>query len=117
MTDTDITAREPIGDYIWDSAAEVVDWLDCHSGTDDLQQTLRLLKVGEEYGEAISAWIGLQGQNPRKGVPADLDHVQGELCDVILAAAVALLSITGDTTSAVNVLARRADDVLDRITS
>ena len=65
-----------------------------------------LLKVGEEYGEAISAWIGLQGQNPRKEVNADLDDVQGELCDVILAAAVALLSITGDTTSAVNVLDR-----------
>ena len=70
---------------------------------------MRLLKVGE----AISACIGLQGQNPRKEVNADLDDVQGELCDVILAATIALLS----TTSAVNVLVRRADDVLDRITS
>ncbi|WP_106403757.1 MazG-like family protein [Actinocorallia populi] len=113
---TDTTTREPIGDYVWDSAAEVVDWLDRHSGDDDLQQTLRLLKIGEEYGEAISAWIGLQGQNPRKGVNADLADVQGELCDVILAAAVALLSITRDTTTAVNLLAGRADDVLDRIT-
>ena len=113
---TDTPVRQPIGDYIWDATAEVVDWLDRHNGTSDVQQILRLLKIGEEYGEAITAWIGATGQNPHKGVNADLADVQGELCDVILAAAVALLSITRDTTTAVNLLAGRADDVLDHIT-
>lgn len=104
-------------DYMWTSAAELTTWLDTAHRDDEVQQrqTLRLMKIGEEFGEVIAAWIGYTGQNPRKGVTATLDDVEAELCDVIITAQVALLTLTGDTAQAANLLAGRLDTVLDRI--
>lgn len=57
---------------------------------------MRLLKITEEAGEAAQAYIGFQGQNPRKGVTHSRTDVAAELCDVILSAMVALHSFSGD---------------------
>ncbi|MFF9896161.1 hypothetical protein [Streptomyces longispororuber] len=54
----------------------------------------RLLKVTEEAGEAAAAYSGMTGQNPRKGTTHSRADVADELCDVIIAAAVALHSFT-----------------------
>ena len=48
----------------------------------------------------------MTGQNPRKGVTASTDDLAGELCDVVLAALVALATITGGTPQAESRLAR-----------
>jgi hypothetical protein len=48
----------------------------------------------EEVGEVSQAWIGVTGQNPRKGVTHTIAAVRDELCDVILTAAVALGSVS-----------------------
>ncbi|KMS79581.1 hypothetical protein ACH49_12065 [Streptomyces leeuwenhoekii] len=71
----------------------LVGWLDRQNGRSEQEISLRLLKLGEEAGEVAQAWIGTVGQNPRKGVTHTREDVADELCDVIITAMVALVSI------------------------
>ncbi|WP_055692867.1 MazG-like family protein [Streptomyces prasinopilosus] len=80
----------------WSTIRALVAWLDAQNGRSEQETTLRILKLTEEAGEVAQAWIGVQGQNPRKGVTHDRGDVADELVDVIVTAAVALASITGD---------------------
>lgn len=54
------------------------------------QDWARLSKIGEEYGEAVNAFIGVTGQNPRKGTFGSEDDVDDELVDVALTAILCL---------------------------
>lgn len=58
-------------DMPWDIIAELDEWLDHNVGVQYLreplaQDAMRLTKIGEEFGEAIAAFIAFTGQNPRK---------------------------------------------------
>ncbi|HEY2265973.1 MAG TPA: hypothetical protein VGI96_25355 [Streptosporangiaceae bacterium] len=64
------------------------------------------MKIAEEAGEAVAAYIGMTGQNPRKGVTASPDDLAGKLCDVVLNALGALATVTGGTPQAESRLAR-----------
>ncbi|WP_314414190.1 MazG-like family protein [Streptomyces sp. DSM 40484] len=75
---------------LWPTAARITEVLDLANGTGEHETAMRLLKVVEEAGEASAAYIGLTGQNPRKGITHTPRDVADELCDVIIAAAVAL---------------------------
>ncbi|MEU8867113.1 MazG-like family protein [Streptomyces umbrinus] len=75
---------------LWPTAARISAVLDIANGTGEHETAMRLLKVVEEAGEASAAYIGLTGQNPRKGITQTPRDVADELCDVIIAAAVAL---------------------------
>jgi NTP pyrophosphatase (non-canonical NTP hydrolase) len=90
----------------WDIVDRLVDWLDDASllspGDEKL---LRIIKLSEEVGEVGQAVIGATGQNPRKGVTHTWDDVQHELCDVVIAALVALRTLNPD--AARTVLAER----------
>ncbi|GGV46074.1 MazG-like family protein [Streptomyces spectabilis] len=79
----------------WTTIKRLVAWLDSENGRSQEEIGLRVLKLTEETGEVAQAWIGVQGQNPRKGITHTITDVQDELCDVIVTAAVALASITG----------------------
>ncbi|MEU7200100.1 MazG-like family protein [Streptomyces sp. NPDC045470] len=74
----------------WAHIRAVKAWLDGCNGRGPEETALRLLKVTEEAGEAAQAYIGVRGQNPRKGTSHSTDDVAAELCDVILSAMVAL---------------------------
>lgn len=63
---------------------------------------LRLIKVFEEAGEAAQALIGVEGQNPRKGVTHSNADVASELCDVVIAAMVAMHDYTPDPEAFMN---------------
>lgn len=80
----------------WSTIRGLVAWLDASNGRSDAEIGLRILKLSEEVGEVAQAWIGVQGQNPRKGVTHSRADVADELCDVIVTAAVALASIAGE---------------------
>ncbi|MFD3520468.1 MazG-like family protein [Streptomyces sp. NPDC058653] len=80
----------------WSTIRDLVAWLDANNGRSQEEITLRILKLTEESGEVAQAWIGVVGQNPRKGVTHTIADVQGELVDVIVTAAVALASLTGN---------------------
>jgi hypothetical protein len=96
----------PLHVCVWDHVARTVAWLDSANGCDPHETALRVMKIAEETGEAISAYIGLTGANPRKGVTATADDLVGELCDVVLAALIALATVTGGTPQAESGLAR-----------
>jgi len=85
-----------VSDAIWVAVRNSRDWLDAANGTGDLELTCRILKVTEEAGEAAGAWIGVLGQNPRKGVTHDRNDVAGELADVAITALVAIESLGFD---------------------
>jgi NTP pyrophosphatase (non-canonical NTP hydrolase) len=80
----------------WKTVTDLVAWLDSINGRSQEEIGLRILKLTEEAGEVAQAWIGVVGQNPRKGVTHELADVQDELVDVIVTAAVALASLTDD---------------------
>lgn len=79
---------------LWPIARHLAAALDTANGTGTHEVSMRLLKVTEEAGEAAAAYIGATGQNPRKGTTHTREDVAGELCDVIIAAAVALHAFT-----------------------
>jgi len=86
MTDNEIFAQ----------AQRMVSWLDARNGDSPHETAMRLLKMAEEVGEVTQAYLGMTGQNPRKGVTHTASDVAMELCDVIITAAVALHGFTDD---------------------
>lgn len=56
----------------------------------------RLAKVSEECGEVIQAWIGVTGQNTRKGTTHTRQDVIKELLDVAVTALAAVEHMTGN---------------------
>jgi NTP pyrophosphatase (non-canonical NTP hydrolase) len=89
-------------ELIWDAVRTARGWLDSANGTGQTELTCRILKVTEEAGEAAGAWIGLLGQNPRKGVTHTRDDVAAELADVALTALVAIESLGLDARQALD---------------
>ncbi|MHC3472564.1 MazG-like family protein [Streptomyces sp. 7R007] len=82
---------------LWGAVDSLWEWLDgnqAHGGREGL--LLRMLKLSEEVGEVAQAVIGATGQNPRKGTSHTWEDVQGELCDVVITALVALRTLTPD---------------------
>ncbi|MDH6570778.1 NTP pyrophosphatase (non-canonical NTP hydrolase) [Streptomyces sp. SAI-117] len=82
---------------LWKSVDALWAWLEADQpvgGREGL--LLRMLKLSEEVGEVSEAVIGAMGQNPRKGVSHSWEDVQGELCDVVITALVALRTLTPD---------------------
>ncbi|MEU6890561.1 MazG-like family protein [Streptomyces sp. NPDC046557] len=60
------------------------------------QWTLQVLKIGEEFGEAAQAVIGVHGTNPRKGTSHTWEEVQAEVADTAITALVALARMRPD---------------------
>ncbi|WP_406416583.1 MazG-like family protein [Streptomyces sp. NBC_01614] len=95
------TAAEPAtkpADDLWATIDDLWTWLDTDQPIGGKEGVLlRMLKLSEEVGEVAEAVIGATGQNPRKGVTHTWEDVQGELCDVVITALVALRTLTPDT--------------------
>jgi NTP pyrophosphatase (non-canonical NTP hydrolase) len=102
-----------VSDAIWAAVRDARGWLDTANGTGEPELTCRVLKVTEEAGEAAGAWIGVLGQNPRKGVTHSREDVAAELADVAITALVAIESLGFD---ARQVLATCAGKVTERQT-
>lgn len=85
-----------MSEELWKAVETAREWLDDANGTGAHEQTCRILKVTEEAGEVASAWIGVLGQNPRKGVTHSTQDVAGELADVAMSALVAIASLGMD---------------------
>lgn len=80
----------------WRNVDFLVRWLDARNPRTEHELACRVMKLGEETGEVVAAYIGMTGQNPRKGVTGTVEDVADELCDVIVTAMVALRTFTGD---------------------
>lgn len=99
-------------DQIWAAAHRWREHLDQHNGADPLELTCRIMKITEEAGEAAQAWIGVLGQNPRKGVTHTTDDVVGELADVAFTALVAIASLGADPREALHQVVTKASGYL-----
>ncbi len=75
---------------MWDQVQRLHDY---HG---DVPVEARLLKLTEEVGEVAEAYIGIHGLNKRKGICKTPSDLLDELADVIITAAVAMSSVTGD---------------------
>ncbi|MGW3495922.1 MazG-like family protein [Streptomyces sp. NPDC001020] len=99
----------------WDRVTWLRDWLDANADeatNPDMVRLLRVLKIGEEFGEVAEAVHGALGANPRKGASHTWDDVEKELCDVIVTAMVALSTCSADPEKALdNRLARLVERV------
>jgi hypothetical protein len=95
---TAATTREPV--TLWRHVATLVAWLDAAHPRTEHEIACRVMKLAEETGEAVAAYIGMTGQNPRKGICASVDDLASELCDVVITALIALASITPGTADA-----------------
>ncbi|MEO3767303.1 MazG-like family protein [Streptomyces sp. B8F3] len=99
-------------DETWKTIERLCAWLDDESPVQGRTgRLLRILKIGEEYGEVAGAVHGLLGSNPRKGKTHTIDDVCEELCDVIVTSMVALASISDD---ADQVFTRRLREIAHR---
>jgi len=99
-------------DLLGQAVRAAANWLDEHNGASREDMGLRVLKVVEEAGEAAAAWIGVTGQNPRKGHTHSYADVAAELADVAFAALVAIESLNGDAAEELHGVARK---VLTRV--
>jgi hypothetical protein len=82
-------------DDIWDKAVRVSWNYGIRAGyTYRESVSNQMLKLQEELGEAVAAWIGYTGQNLRKGITHESIDVQRELIDVLLTALVALATVS-----------------------
>lgn len=97
----------------WSTVHKTVGWLDRKNGRSSDEITMRLLKILEEAGEVARAHAGTKGQNPRKGYTHTLQDVADELCDVIVTAAVALVSIDAGDPAAI--LDSKLKQIADRV--
>jgi hypothetical protein len=60
------------------------------------QDWARIAKISEELGEVVDAFIGITGQNPRKGYYSSQEDVIKELLDVACTALLAVEHFTKD---------------------
>lgn len=81
----------------WDGVHKLREWLDSEdqAAAGDVK-LLRVLKIGEEFGEVAEAITGALGANPRKGNSHTWRDVEKELADLIVTGMVALATITPD---------------------
>ena len=102
---------------IWDVFADVADitaWLDAANPSGPHEDSMRVLKLVEEAGEAAAAYIGMVGQNPRKGVTHSLDDLLSELADVALTALCAMQHFTQDQAATRAVLVGKVQRIITR---
>lgn len=84
-------------------------WIDAGNADRDPEalHLHRVIKVGEEAGEVVSAVIGWLGANPRKGYTHDRDDVIDELLDVAVTALGAIEHLTDHRGDALDRLDRK----------
>ncbi|WP_019548652.1 MazG-like family protein [Streptomyces sulphureus] len=89
-------------------------WLDDEAApaAEQDRRLLRVLKIGEEYGEVAEAVHGALAANPRKGSSHTWADVEKELCDVIVTSMVALSTLAPDAEKLLN---ERLEHLVERV--
>jgi hypothetical protein len=96
----------------WNDIYFLDQWLDDNVSDQYKEQPMaqdwaRLAKVVEEVGEAIQAFIGLTGQNPRKGFTHSGEEFTGEMADSILTLVLCLQHFTKDAQMTKRIISER----------
>ena len=104
----------------WQELEEIDKWLDGTVADQYKTQPLaqdwaRISKVAEELGEAIQAFIGATGQNPRKGVINTQEEVLDELADVVITGLAAMMHFTKDPYTVRQIIRNKLHRIWKRI--
>lgn len=94
--------------------AAITAWLDDANADIPGDDVMRIMKLAEEVGEVVGAYIGMVGQNPRKGVTHTMDDVLNELADVAGTALCAIQHFTQDATTTRGIVMSSLVRVMDR---
>ncbi len=120
----------------WDlftDIAAINQWIERANGDSEHENSMRVMKIGEEigevredhlevmlaaldvkYGRAIAAYIGMTGQNPRKGVTHSKSDLCLELADVAITALAALEHFTGSPVISKGYMASKIGSIITR---
>jgi hypothetical protein len=103
-------------DHASESLVALSQWIDAgNEGRDPEAVTWgRLAKITEEAGEVIAAYIGMTGQNPRKGKTHLRHDVIEELLDVAVTAVGAAEHMSGHQGLVLRVLLDKIERVAER---
>jgi NTP pyrophosphatase (non-canonical NTP hydrolase) len=99
---------------LFDDIADITAWLDDANPSDAHEDSMRVLKLVEEAGEAAAAYIGMVGQNPRKGVTHTMDDLTRELADVAITALCAIQHFTHSSTVTRGIVASKVQGIVVR---
>lgn len=110
---------------LWRALEGITAWLDDANRELPGDDEMRIMKLGEEIGEAreavegyfaaiqigygrvVSKYLGATGQNPRKGVTHTMDDVLDELADIAGTALSAIQHFTGNIDETREILIRK----------
>ena len=101
----------------WDlfrDIAAITRWLDDSNAPSPHEDSMRVLKIMEEAGEAAEAYIGMVGQNPRKGVTHSQSDLMLELADVVVTALCAMQHFTQSEIVTRGYLASKIQGIITR---
>jgi len=78
--------------HLYESIERITEWLDSNNVdmNRNSDEAMRIMKIGEEFGEVVQAYIGMTGQNPSKGITHTVYDVANELADVVVTAMCAM---------------------------
>lgn len=99
---------------IFVNVATLTKWLDDSNPPGLHEDSMRVLKLVEEAGEAAAAYIGMVGQNPRKGVTHNLVNLLEELADVAITAMCAMQHFTHDIDGTRQLIEEKLENAVER---
>jgi NTP pyrophosphatase (non-canonical NTP hydrolase) len=102
---------------MFDDIRRITAWLDVMSGLRDnplADDMSRVMKIGEELGETVEAFIGYTGQNPRKGFSHTKEQMLAELADVVITALCAIQHFTQDETETETIITGKILGIIAR---
>jgi NTP pyrophosphatase (non-canonical NTP hydrolase) len=103
------------GPGLFAAVTAITAWLDNANPADPHEDCMRVLKLVEEAGEAAAAYIGMVGQNPRKGVTHTREDLLNELADVAITALCAIQHFTQDPDETRDVVMAKTAGIIARV--
>lgn len=100
---------------LWHEIEIITRWLDESNPTSQHEDSIRVLKLLEEAGEAAAAYIGMVGQNPRKGITHSLEDLLNELADVAVTALCAIQHFTQEYAITSEIVNNKVNFIIHRI--
>ena len=92
--------------------ADITDRLNASGPAGPHGACVRLFTLVDMAGKAAAAYIGMVGQNPRKGITHTLEDLLGALADVSVAALCAMQHLTGEEKVTRAVLAAKVQRII-----
>lgn len=102
------------GDELFADLEKISDYIQLQHKNTAHEDDMQIMKLAEEVGEVVQAWLSWAKQNPRKPNELNLDDVLNELADVIITAWCNIQRFTADPDAPRRLLAERTKKIIKR---